>query len=541
MTLSVIIPFYDETIFIRQTVASCLLLGEVLHEVIIVNDGPKELESRHWDDLAGAEKVRIIKNPVNLGHPGSRNVGIEHASGELLIFLDADDWLVTRSMLSAVKFAQQSQADITHLPTLSYRPRFGAWERFERDRRILAKRASGMTIDDAPEMRYTVATWSWIFRREFLIESGIRLDVTQQRYVDHLFAIDALQKAKQLATFDRYPHIWRRRGASMSTTPESDDQFQFLIDSIAKASDLLLPHYSPQSQHFQRELAFSAARVLGEWDLLRVCIPARHDDQGKARLLENLAKEFQRFDLDPAIVEDPILKRIYRKGVQRDPFAPILFEQLPQLYRLIAQEAWEDLAIALQIGPEGSPVPPQALADIPAQLPPALALWNAYAQLVRGDDYIDHRLFTEFLLDELDAYCDQLQGRDIVNDAAEWPQDMAAVMAQLADRFNATLPPITAEGQARLADLCKTAEAMTLAYVNAATGGSGNQQAPLRSDVLEAWRAWENHLMGEALDIITATILERGEEASRGDANWRAKRTFKSRLRAKVVEPLTGL
>ncbi|XUU60379.1 glycosyltransferase family 2 protein [Erythrobacter sp. HA6-11] len=540
MTLSIIIPFYDETIFIRQTVASCLLLGKVLHEVIIVNDGPKELESKHWDDLAGAEKVRVIKNPVNLGHPGSRNVGIEHARGELLMFLDADDWLVTKCMRAAVKFALRSEADITHLPTLSYRPRFGAWERFERDRRILAKRASGMTIDDAPEMRYTVATWSWIFRREFLIDRAIRLDATQLRYVDHVFAVGALQQAERLATFDRYPHIWRRRGASMSTSPETDDQFQFLIHSIATASDLLQPHYAPQSPHFQRELAFSVARVVGEWDLLRVCIPARHDDQGKARLLYNLAKEFQRFDLDPAIVEDPILKRIYRKGVQKDPFAPILFEQLPQLYRLIAQEAWDEIAIALQIGPEGISAPAQAFADIPADLAPAPALWNAYAELVKSDDSMEHRLFTEFLLDELDAYCDQMRGRDIAYDAAKWPQDMSAVMAQLADRFDATLPPNTAESQAKLAELCKAAEATTLAYVKAKTGGSGNHQVPLRSEVLEAWRGWESHLMGEALDAISATILERGEEASSGDANWRAKRTLKSRLRAKVVEPLTG-
>ncbi|NVE93632.1 glycosyltransferase family 2 protein [Altererythrobacter lutimaris] len=539
MTLSIIIPYYDETIFIRQTVASCLLLGNALHEVIIVNDGPKDLIAAHWDDLAGAEKVRVIKNPVNLGHPGSRNVGIEHASGELLMFLDADDWLVPNCMLSGVKFAQQSQADITHLPTLSYRPRFGAWERFERDRRILAKRASGMTIDDAPEMRYTVATWSWIFRRDFLIETGVRLDATQQRYVDHVFALDALQKARQLATFDRYPHIWRRRGASMSTSAESDEQFEFLIDSITKASDLLLPHYAADSTPFQRELAFSAARLLGEWDLLRVCIPARASDPGKAQLLTKLAREFGRFELQQAIVDDPLLKRIYRKGIHREPFASIALDQVPQLYGLIAQEAWDEIASILEIGPEGIPVTDDAFANVRMDLPPALALWESYATLVTADNSMEHRLFTEFLLDEIDAYCGQLKDSDFPNVPAKWPRDMSAVMAQLADRFDATLPPIADANQAKFAELRETAEATTNAYVRSKIGVE-IAGVPLRSEVLEAWRAWESAFMGDAMDAMTATILQRGEESSKGDANWQAKRTIKSRLRAKVVEPLTG-
>lgn len=545
MTLSVVIPFYDETIFIRQTVASCLALDDALHEIIIVNDGPLDVSAEWFAGMLGCEKVRVIKNLHNLGHPGSRNVGMREAKGQFAMWLDADDLLVRNTMLEALKFAEDTHADITHLPTLCYRPRYGAWERFERDRDLLATGKSGLTVDNTPELRYSVATWSWLFRTSYLQQSGVELDEEQLRYVDHLHAVDVLQPAKRISTFARYPHIWRRRGASMSTNPENEEQFQLLIDSIGKTCDLLLEHYSADSVPFQRDLAFFLMRLLGQWQFLRVCIPHHGSSRSKASLLKKLASELRRYPFDPAIISDEILRKIARGGIGHGDHSFLGLDQLPRLHSLILNENWDELgeSIGIANANESTAAPWTKRAAEFEELSPSQALWRLYSESVREPGSMDQRLFSEFLLDEIDALCRTglatLSGKtDGATD--NWSTTMHTDLSRVASRFGASalFPPHC--GWTACRALRDKAAELTDTFVMGSEAGADGREGPRRNEVLDAWRAWESAMLGSTLDEIFAKVLILGQHASYGDANWQAKRTFKSRIRAKVIEPLTG-
>lgn len=88
-TVSVIVPYYRA----RQTIARAVesALGQTVPplEILIVDDGCPE-------DAASATKqfgtsVSLIRKP-NGGTASARNLGIEHARGEWIAFLDADDY-----------------------------------------------------------------------------------------------------------------------------------------------------------------------------------------------------------------------------------------------------------------------------------------------------------------------------------------------------------------------------------------------------------------------------------------------------------------
>ena len=88
-TVSVIIPYYRASQTIARAVESAL--GQTVHplEILIVDDGSPE-------DTAEATKqfgssVTVIRKP-NGGVASARNLGIEHAKGEWIAFLDADDY-----------------------------------------------------------------------------------------------------------------------------------------------------------------------------------------------------------------------------------------------------------------------------------------------------------------------------------------------------------------------------------------------------------------------------------------------------------------
>jgi len=88
-TVSVIIPYYRASRTITRAVESALGQTVSPYEILIVDDGCPE-------DAAGATKqfgsaVTLIRKP-NGGVASARNLGIEHATGEWIAFLDADDY-----------------------------------------------------------------------------------------------------------------------------------------------------------------------------------------------------------------------------------------------------------------------------------------------------------------------------------------------------------------------------------------------------------------------------------------------------------------
>jgi glycosyltransferase involved in cell wall biosynthesis len=88
-TVSVIIPYYRASRTIARAVESALGQTVRPQEILIVDDGSPE-------DAAAATKqfgssVTLIRK-ANGGAASARNKGIEHAQGEWIAFLDADDY-----------------------------------------------------------------------------------------------------------------------------------------------------------------------------------------------------------------------------------------------------------------------------------------------------------------------------------------------------------------------------------------------------------------------------------------------------------------
>ncbi len=91
--VSVIIPVYQAERFLEAAVAS-VLDQPVALELILVEDGSRDGSAELCRRLAeGRANVRVLRHPdgVNRGAGASRNLGLEHARGRYVAFLDADD------------------------------------------------------------------------------------------------------------------------------------------------------------------------------------------------------------------------------------------------------------------------------------------------------------------------------------------------------------------------------------------------------------------------------------------------------------------
>ncbi len=105
--ISVIVPVYN----VGKYVGKCLesILGQTFndYEAIVVDDGSTDDSSKICDAFAQRDaRIKVFHIP-NGGVSGALNVGIRHASGEWLYFVDGDDWIeknaLERMMLNVQK------------------------------------------------------------------------------------------------------------------------------------------------------------------------------------------------------------------------------------------------------------------------------------------------------------------------------------------------------------------------------------------------------------------------------------------------------
>ena len=85
MKLSIVIPAHNEERVIGRTLAAVRMLGVPAHEVIVVCNGCGD----QTDTRARQEGVRVVVTD-RCGVSLARNLGARHASGDTLLFVDAD-------------------------------------------------------------------------------------------------------------------------------------------------------------------------------------------------------------------------------------------------------------------------------------------------------------------------------------------------------------------------------------------------------------------------------------------------------------------
>lgn len=94
MKLSVIVPVYNE----EQTIGAVIErirsvdLGDIEKEIIVANDGSDDGTRRAIDEGPWRDdpSVRILHSPINLGKGAAVRLGLQYATGDVLLTQDAD-------------------------------------------------------------------------------------------------------------------------------------------------------------------------------------------------------------------------------------------------------------------------------------------------------------------------------------------------------------------------------------------------------------------------------------------------------------------
>lgn len=109
--VSVIVPAHDAAAYIGEAIRSVQAQTYADWEVVVVDDASSDdtagIVERHGD-----ARVRLVRSPSTVGPAGARNLALRHATGELIAFLDADDfWLPEYLARQVGRYEREERAE----------------------------------------------------------------------------------------------------------------------------------------------------------------------------------------------------------------------------------------------------------------------------------------------------------------------------------------------------------------------------------------------------------------------------------------------
>jgi glycosyltransferase involved in cell wall biosynthesis len=121
--VSVIVPFWNAGAFLEEAIASVTSQTFSSWELLLVDDGAEDdspaIAARYAERLPGRIRCLAHDARANRGVAASRNLGVRHARGRYLAFLDADDvWLPTKLARQTAILDSEPEAAMVCGPSL---------------------------------------------------------------------------------------------------------------------------------------------------------------------------------------------------------------------------------------------------------------------------------------------------------------------------------------------------------------------------------------------------------------------------------------
>ena len=217
--LSVVVPARDSGPWIGEALESILNQEIRDLEVLVVDNGSTDGTAGVVDEImSGDHRVRRIKSAARSAG-SARNVGVESATGEYLVFADSDDIVpdgAYRAMLDSLRSSGSDMVIGDHLKfsaTRTWSPTH-RWYPFDSAR-------SGLRPDEAPTLLAGRPCWNRMFRRSFWDAAGRRFPEVQS--VEDIEPMTrAFVEARSIDVVPNCVYLYRDRGDTTSLSVRAD-------------------------------------------------------------------------------------------------------------------------------------------------------------------------------------------------------------------------------------------------------------------------------------------------------------------------------
>lgn len=238
MQVSVISPVYNVAPYICECIDSILCQTMQDWEVIFIDDHgtdnsiiiAKEYIGRLSDEVR--EKFRFIETPENSGPGISRNIGINVAKGEYIVFVDSDDKMEPQ-MLDRLLLKAYGGLNLMHIGTpgvdLVYCDAKSFGQRGET--KVLRNPDIERGKNDYLK-HFKTYIWTYLYRRKFLLDNNLEFPC-ERASEDTNFLTKTLLVARTIRRVEEPLYLYRIRPQSL-TTAKNKTRYIERLSSVRK-------------------------------------------------------------------------------------------------------------------------------------------------------------------------------------------------------------------------------------------------------------------------------------------------------------------
>lgn len=233
--VSIILPCYNDSLFIEQAVNTALAQTLTNIEIILIDDGSNNETKEILKKLQSKFSNLITQD--NLGQSAARNAGIKIAKGKYIFVLDSDDFVEPT-------FCAKAYTILTTNPEVKIVSCFA--NLIYEDKPVELYKPSGGTIEKFLFKNGALGTS--MFRKDDWNQVGGYDETMRKGWEDWEFFIRLLKGGGEAFVIDEPLYNYRKRSRS-TTSIANDLRYKLYSYIINKHDDLYL-------QHFEHTISF---------------------------------------------------------------------------------------------------------------------------------------------------------------------------------------------------------------------------------------------------------------------------------------------
>lgn len=219
MKFSIILPIYNVENYLSACIDSILSQTYKDYEIILVDDGSKDSSPLICDNYS--EKYDFIKtiHKQNGGLSDARNVGLKHAKGEYIFFLDSDDYLIDENVLEKIVNASAGEQDVVAFKFIKWFESNGQLSTctFSYNLDTTGKSASQIYLELIDKDAYYNSAWSKVVKRSLLVDNNIEFE-RGLLGEDNDWYYKVVAHVRSLSLIDEPLYVYRQRSGSITKT-----------------------------------------------------------------------------------------------------------------------------------------------------------------------------------------------------------------------------------------------------------------------------------------------------------------------------------